>query len=78
MSVERFREICKDAYDFDEALKRQNLKKESVELLRLKLKSVKIAPKFLVDNQVSEKAEMNFMNSNVFLEASVVLELMQR
>lgn len=53
MSVEIFRELCKDAYDLDEAFKRQNLDKNSIELLRSKLKSIKSVPKFLVDNQVS-------------------------
>lgn len=52
MSVERFRELCKDAYDLDEALERQKLEKKSVELLRSKLKTIKSVPKFLVDNQV--------------------------
>jgi hypothetical protein len=55
MSQKTFQNLCAKAYNFEEALKRQNLKKESVELLRLKLKSSTVVPKFLVDNQVNKK-----------------------
>jgi hypothetical protein len=47
-----FQRLYKGAFNFDEALERQNLTRDGVELLRIKLKSSKVIPKFVVDNQV--------------------------
>lgn len=52
MLLQRFRQTCGGAYNVEEALKRQNLKREDIEAVREKLKSVDVVPKFLVDNQV--------------------------
>lgn len=50
--IQRFQKCFGNAFDFDEALKRQDLTRDGIELLRVKLKSSKLVPKFLVDNQV--------------------------
>lgn len=50
--IQLFQKIYKSAFCFDEALERQKLTREGVELLRVKLKSSKIVPKFVIDNQV--------------------------
>lgn len=50
--IERFKKCFKAAYDFDEALDRQKLSRESIELLREKLKLSEVVPKLLIDNQV--------------------------
>lgn len=49
----RFREILKSAYNYKEALDRENLTQENVNLLREKLKSSKVVPQSLADKQVS-------------------------
>jgi hypothetical protein len=64
MTVEKFHKVCKNAFNFDEALQRQNLNRESIELLRLKLKSIEAVPKFLVDNQVSLFASIARTDNN--------------
>lgn len=52
MLLQRFRQTCGGAYNVEEALQRQNLKRKDIEAVREKLKSVAVVPKFLVDNQV--------------------------
>lgn len=49
----RFRDILKSAYSYKEALERENLTQENVNLLREKLKSSKVVPQSLADKQVS-------------------------
>ena len=47
-----FQEIIDKAFDYNEALKRQELKQEDVEKLREKIKDSKFVPKSIVDKQV--------------------------
>lgn len=49
---QRFKKCFQGAFNFDEALERQKLSRDGIELLRTNLKSSKFVPKFLVDNQV--------------------------
>lgn len=48
----KFEHIIECAYDYNEALKRQNLKQEDVDLLREKAKRSKLIPRFIHDKQV--------------------------
>lgn len=49
---EKFMKLLRNAYDYDEALKRQNLKQDNVNRLREKIKGLKYVPKFIIDKQV--------------------------
>lgn len=51
-SLGRFKEILAVAFDYKKALERENLKQESVDLLRVKLKHSKIVPLAIVDKQL--------------------------
>ena len=48
----RFEHIIEGAYDYQEALKRQNLKQEDVDALREKSKQSKLVPRDIHDKQV--------------------------
>ncbi|XP_070500251.1 alpha-tocopherol transfer protein-like [Chironomus tepperi] len=48
----RFREILKSAYNYKEALDRENLTQENINLLREKLKNSKVVPQSLADKQL--------------------------
>lgn len=50
---ETFKNILATAYNYEEALKRQNLKQEDVDRLRAKIKDSEHVPKFIVDKQVN-------------------------
>ncbi|KAG5679563.1 hypothetical protein PVAND_009123 [Polypedilum vanderplanki] len=52
LMLQRFKEILKSAYNYNEALEREKLSQENVNLLREKLKSSKIVPQSLVDKQL--------------------------
>lgn len=54
---QRFIELTSQAYDYDEAMKRQNLQQKDVDKLRDKVKSSKFVPKFYFDKQVNETFE---------------------
>lgn len=49
----KFEHIIEGAYDYQEALKRQNLKHKDVNLLREKAKRSKLIPRFIHDKQVN-------------------------
>lgn len=49
----RLKAILDTAFSYKESLKRQNLKQESVDKLREKLKNSKIMPQASTDKQVS-------------------------
>jgi hypothetical protein len=53
LPVAEYNRLIKGAYDYKEALERQNLRHESVKLLREKVKSSDIVPKFIMDKQVT-------------------------
>jgi hypothetical protein len=48
----RFQRIINNAYDYQEALDRQGIKQEDVDLLREKIKRSKIVPQYIHDKQV--------------------------
>lgn len=49
---QKFVKLIKTAYNYEEALKRQNLRQEDVDLLRERAKGSKSVPKFIIDKQV--------------------------
>lgn len=49
-----FENTIKNAYDYEEALTRQNLKQKNVDLLREKTKRSKFVPRYIHDKQVSK------------------------
>lgn len=48
----KFEEIINNAYDYEEALERQGIKQEDVDLLREKIKKSKLVPQYINDKQV--------------------------
>lgn len=50
--VSKFKQIVNSAFNYNEALDRQNIRQESVNLLREKVKSIESVPKFIFDRQV--------------------------
>lgn len=50
----RFKQIINAAYNYQEAIERENLKQENIQLLREKVKSSDLVPKSLIDRQVRE------------------------
>lgn len=52
LDMERFMKVLQNAYDYNEAMKRQNLKQENVDRLRELSKKSKYVPKFIIDKQV--------------------------
>lgn len=53
--VAKFRQIIKSAYNYKEALERENLNHDDVEALRENLKSMEYVPKLIADEQVRRK-----------------------
>lgn len=51
--VSKFKQLFGSAYNYKEALARENLQQENVEALREKIKSVQLIPKRIFDHQVS-------------------------
>lgn len=49
---EVWQQILAKAYDYDEALRRQNLKQEDVDQLRLKIEGSEFVPSYILDKQV--------------------------
>jgi hypothetical protein len=64
-TFEAFKEIIENAYDYEEALKRLNIKQKDVDLVREKVKFSKEVPRFLHDKQV--KTFKKNINSRVLL-----------
>lgn len=52
VETEKFIKLLKNAFDYNEALKRQNLKQDHVDHLREKARGLKYVPKFIIDKQV--------------------------
>lgn len=50
----RFKQIIECAYDYQQAIERENLKRENLQDLREKVKSSEFVPKSLIDRQVME------------------------
>lgn len=48
-----FKKLLDNAYNYEEALKRQNLKQEDVDKLREKIKYSQHVPDFITDKQVN-------------------------
>lgn len=57
----KFAEIVNNAYNYEEALKRQGLKQADVDLLREKMKRSKLVPRFINDKQVKSKRTQNVL-----------------
>ena len=53
LDTEKFLKILNNAYNYEEALKRQNLKQQDVDQLREKARDSKYVPKFIIDKQVN-------------------------
>lgn len=49
-----FEHTIRDAYDYEEAMVRQNLKQKNVDLLREKTKRSKLVPRYIHDKQVRQ------------------------
>lgn len=60
--TEKFMKLLQNAYNYNEALKRQNIKQEEVDRLREKVKESKYVPKFIIDKQVTNST---FVISNL-------------
>lgn len=69
-----FEEIIGRAFDYDEALERQNLKQEDVEKLRTAVEVSEFVPKCLTNKQVKGFARRN-ANFNLFAIAQLLLFL---
>lgn len=52
-TFENFEHIVDSAFDYEEALRRQNIKHSDVVVLREKIKRSKLIPQFIHDKQVS-------------------------
>lgn len=52
-TIESFEHIVNGAFDYEEALRRQNIKHSDVVVLREKIKRSKLIPQFIHDKQVS-------------------------
>lgn len=50
--VSKFKQLFGSAYNYKEALARENLKQENVEALRDKIKPIQLIPKRILDQQV--------------------------
>lgn len=50
--VSKFKQLLESAYNYKEAMERSNVKQESVEALREKVKVSEHVPKFIIDKQV--------------------------
>lgn len=76
----KFEHIIEGAYDYNEALKRQSLKQEDVDLLRQKAKKSKIIPRFIHDKQVNQTFHLIPGKGQTinFSSASLVRQRMQR
>lgn len=61
--MEYFKNILRRAYNYDEALRRQNIDQSDVTKLRERIKDSKFIPKFMTDKQVL--LFLNAANSNV-------------
>lgn len=77
--VTRFKHIIDCAYSYKEALERENLKQESVNRLREKVKTSKFVPKFIVDQQVTYAKRVGLPKIYLILfEAIAISERWQR
>lgn len=54
--VSRFKQIIANAYNYKEALERENIKQKQVNVFREKVKTLKCVPKFISDKQVRHVA----------------------
>lgn len=61
----RFEKILANSYDYDEALKRQNLKQEEVDRLREKIKHSEYVPSFIVDKQVNHRVVAKLIMTDI-------------
>lgn len=52
--VSKFKQLLESAYNYKEALERENVKQENVKTLREKVKLSEYVPKFIVDKQVND------------------------
>lgn len=65
LPVAEYNRLIKGAYDFKEALERQNLRHENVKLLREKVKTSEIVPKFIMDKQVTYNCFLSHEHPNI-------------
>lgn len=65
--VSKFKQLLESAYNYKEALERENVRQENVKTLREKVKLSEYVPKFIVDKQVNDVTQ--FYIVKIFLIA---------
>lgn len=56
---QKFIKLLRAAFNFKDALKRQNIEQDDIERLRAKVRGSKFVPKFIVDKQVKKCLNSN-------------------
>ena len=67
-----YQKCLKNAYNLHEAMERLGITRETIELLRVKIKSSKLIPQYVIDNQVKKKKKFKQQTklTKVFLSFS--------